>query len=178
MTAGDQSQKASARARPAKSRPLPPPSGGRARCRCHRNGVQTMCIGGGEGGVRPAMTSHGTSPPGRDRCTLMNVPYSARRGRLSARPAPAPQRSARAPAARGAYLGISSWILRMKSDFSAQPLHASPQSSRIRRSSLTRSLRRSAVLRSICLSAGRAEPRSAGGARPRCRGRRLRVRRR
>ncbi|RLV94458.1 hypothetical protein DV515_00013124 [Chloebia gouldiae] len=45
----------------------------------------------------------------------------------------------------------------MKSYFSTQPLHTSPQSSRIRRSSLTRSLRRSAVLRSICLSAERAE---------------------
>lgn len=110
--------------------------------------------------------SAGPGSPLRASRSPLTVPLQPRsrpsepQDRPQGRPGLGPQRSARAPAALGAYLGISSWILRMKSDFSAQPLHTSPQSSRIRRSSLTRSLRRSAVLRSICLSAGRAELRS------------------
>lgn len=62
-------------------------------------------------------------------------------------------RSVRALAAAGAYLGISSVILRMKSDFSAQPLHDSPHSSRIFFRSFTLSFFRSTEVRSNCLSA-------------------------
>lgn len=65
-------------------------------------------------------------------------------------------RSVRALAAAGAYLGISSVILRMKSDFSAQPLHDSPHSSRIFFRSFTLSFFRSTEVRSNCLSARKA----------------------
>lgn len=60
--------------------------------------------------------------------------------------------SVRALAAAGAYLGMSSVILRMKSDFSAQPLQDSPHSSRIFFRSFTLSFFRSTVVRSSCLS--------------------------
>ena len=60
--------------------------------------------------------------------------------------------SVRALAAAGAYLGMSSVILRMKSDFSAQPLQDSPHSSRIFFRSFTFSFFRSTVVRSSCLS--------------------------
>lgn len=62
-------------------------------------------------------------------------------------------RSVRALAAFGAYLGMSSVIFRMKSDFSAQPLQDSPHSSRIFFRSFTFSFFRSTVLKSTCLSA-------------------------
>lgn len=65
--------------------------------------------------------------------------------------------SVRALAAAGAYLGISSVILRIKSDFSAQPLQDSPHSSRIFFRSFTFSFFRSTVDRSSCLSAGDRE---------------------
>lgn len=61
-------------------------------------------------------------------------------------------RSVRALAALGAYLGISSLILRMKSDFSAHPLQDSPHSSRIFFRSFTFNFFRSTELRSTCLS--------------------------
>lgn len=60
--------------------------------------------------------------------------------------------SVRALAAAGAYFGMSSVILRMKSDFSAQPLQDSPHSSRIFFKSLTLSFFRSTEDRSSCLS--------------------------
>lgn len=69
-------------------------------------------------------------------------------------PPPCPYRSVRALAAAGAYFGMSSVILRMKSDFSAQPLQDSSHSSRIFFRSLTLSFFRSTVVRSSCLSAG------------------------
>lgn len=64
-------------------------------------------------------------------------------------------RSVRALAALGAYLGISSLILRMKSDFSTHPLQDSPHSSKIFFRSFTFNFFRSTELRSTCLSRGR-----------------------
>lgn len=61
-------------------------------------------------------------------------------------------RSVRALAAAGAYLGMSSVILRIKSDFSAHPLQDSPHSSKIFFRSLTLSFFRSTEVRSSCLS--------------------------
>lgn len=61
-------------------------------------------------------------------------------------------RSVRALAALGAYLGISSLILRMKSDFSTHPLQDSPHSSKIFFRSFTFNFLRSTELRSTCLS--------------------------
>lgn len=61
-------------------------------------------------------------------------------------------RSVRALAALGAYLGINSLILRMKSDFSTHPLQDSPHSSKIFFRSFTFNFLRSTELRSTCLS--------------------------